>query len=558
MDKVKKVRKYILVLLLITTFLSFAVIPFALISKTQASPEEVVVITPHWSGIQDVAKSDFMEWYKAKTGNDVVITFDYKDTTTSLALIREAGGDPAKVKWDIWWGGGLDAFKIAKEEDLLAPFHLPGDPEWEDINANIPESFGGLPLKDTEDFTYWGAALSGFGIMYNKGYLEDNGLPIPNDWTDLADPVYEGHIMACPPSKSGSNLMIIQILLQYYGWEDGWALVTKMGANIAEYTEASHHVAPYIGRGEYGIAPIIDFYGFGQAAVYPEDVVFFYPPADSAEKDTVINPDSVAIVKGQGDTNPVALDFMKWCLGKDGQKTLFKDPINRLSVRPDVYAEAPPGYFNPFVTELTLFSYNDTLGTLRFDIVEDLFDMLLVAPKDDLVNGWKAYSSAEEYITKKIEEGIDTLIAPPISLPITEAKLAEAYAAFTSLPITGAEVEAVSPGYLDKREEYKAEWLDFTVKKYSDAFKLSDEAKLECEMERSEIRATYLESLHSETIEALEAQIKDLEADIETLSVKAEALEAAATNNLYYGLAGGLIVGIIIGLIIASLRKRTA
>ena len=333
-----------------------------------------------------------------------------------------------------------------------------------------------------------------------------------------------------------------------------------MGANIAEYTEKSHHVAPYIGKGEYGIAPIIDQYGFGQAAVYPEDVVFFYPPADSAKKSTVINPDSVAIVKGKGDTNPVALEFMKWCLGKDGQKMLFMDPINRLSVRPDVYAEAPPGYFNPFVTELTLFSYNDTLGTLRLDIINDLFDMLLVAPKDDLVSAWKAYSSAEEYIIKKKGEGIDNLIAPPISLPKSDAKLAEAYAAFTSLPITGAKVEDISPVYLDKREEYKVEWLDFAVKKYSDAVKLSDEAKLECEKERNEIRTAYLEALHPEAIEALEAQIQDLEADIETLSSEVEASKAAATSNLYYGLAGGLIVGLIIGALIVymALRKRLA
>ena len=544
-------RKGVQPLLIAVLFatLMFSVAPS--IPAASASPEEVVVITPHWSGIQDVAKEDFVAWYKAKTGEDVVITFDYKDTVASLALIREAAGDPAKVKWDVWWGGGLDAFKLAKGEGLLAPFHLPGDSEWEDINANVPDSFAGLPLKDTDDFMWWGAALSGFGIVYNEEYLETYGLPTPNDWTDLADPVYMGHIIACPPSKSGSNLMIIQILLQYYGWEGGWAVVTEMGANIGEYTEKSHHVGPYIGRGEYGIAPIIDQYGFGQAAVYPEDVVFFYPPADSAEKGTVINPDSVAVVKGKGDENPVALEFMKWCLGEDGQKMLFKDPINRLSVRPDVYAEAPTGYFNPFETEMTLFSYNDTLGTLRLDIVTDLFDMLLVAPKDDLVSAWTAYSSAEEYIAKKKEEGIDTLIAPPISLPKTDAKLAEAYAAFTSVPIAGAEVEAISAVYLDNREEYKAQWLDLAAKKYSDAVGLSDEAKIECEKELSEIRAAYLEQLHSEAVEALQAQIIDLEADIDALNAEVEALGAAATSNLYYGLAGGLVVGIIIGALAA-------
>ena len=125
---------YLTIFFIAATFLPTFIMPIA------ASPDEVVVLTPHWSGIQDVAKEDFEAWYNDKTGNDVVLTFEYKDTTTSLALIREAGGDPTKVKWDVWWGGGLDAFKLAKAEDLLAPFYLPGDTEWEDINSAVPDS----------------------------------------------------------------------------------------------------------------------------------------------------------------------------------------------------------------------------------------------------------------------------------------------------------------------------------------------------------------------------------------------------------------------------------
>ncbi|NIM46144.1 MAG: hypothetical protein GTN80_10155, partial [Nitrososphaeria archaeon] len=118
-------------------------------------------------------------------------------------------------------------------------------------------------------------------------------------------------------------------------------------------------------------------------------------------------------------------------------------------------------------------------------------------------------------------------------------------------PIAGAEVEAISAVYLDNREEYKAQWLDLAAKKYSDAVGLSDEAKLECEKELSEIRAAYLEQLHSEAVEALQAQVIDLEADIDALNAEVEALGAAATSNLYYGLAGGLVVGIIIGALAA-------
>ncbi len=531
-------RKNSLALYLTIFFVAATFLPTFILPVT-ASPVEVVVLTPHWSGIQDVAKEDFEAWYKDKTGNDVVLTFEYKDTVASLALIREAGGDPAKVKWDIWWGGGLDAFKLAKADDLLAPFYLPGDTEWDDINSAVPDSFAGLPLKDTEDFTYWGAALSGFGIVYNSKYLEDNSLTVPNDWTDLTDPSYKGHVIMCPPSKSGSNLMIIQIILQYYDWEDGWALITEMGANIAEYTEASHHVAPYIGRGEYGIAPVIDQYGFGQAAVYPEDVVFFYPPADSAEKSTVINPDSVAIIKGKGDTNPVATEFMKWCLGESGQKMLFEDPINRLSVRPDVYEEAPLGYFDPFQTEFTLFSYNDTLGTLRLDIVKDLYDMLLVAPMDDLTDAWTKYNEAKGYIATKKDAGVPGIVDPPLDLPESDAKLAEAYAAFVSLPISGVEVETVSPTYLESREEYKADWLDIAVQKYADVVEISLEAKAVCDAEVASIRRSYLEA----QVQDLEAQVEDLESQVSSLSSSVSSWQTYTAVTLVIGLIIGALIG---------------
>lgn len=435
--------------------------------STNAAPDEVVVLTPHSSSIQKVADADFKAWYKAKTGRDVTVTWEYKDTTAALALVREAGGDPAKVKWDVWWGGGLDAFKAAKEKGLLAPFYLPNDPEWKAINANIPAKFGGLPLKDLTDYTWWGSALSGFGIMYNKAYLKTYNLPVPRDWINLTNSIYKGHIIWCPPSKSGSNHMIAEIILQYYGWNDGWTILKKFGRNVAEFVASSSHVPPYVGRGEYGIAPVIDFYGFGQAKVNP-DVVFFYPPTDVAAKSTVINPDSVAILKGKGDNNPVAVEFMKFVLGADGQKMLFKDAILRMPVRTDVYEAAPQGYFNPFKTELTLMSYNETLGSIRYDILNDLFDLLVIAAKDDLEKAYTAYSSAADYISMQKAAGANTKDA--------EAKLAEAYAAFAAMPISEAEANSIAPTYSTKREAYKADWLTKIKSNYAKVVELSANA----------------------------------------------------------------------------------
>jgi ABC-type Fe3+ transport system substrate-binding protein/tetrahydromethanopterin S-methyltransferase subunit B len=521
----KGLRKNIVTPLMTAVLVCSMLFSFASIIPVKAQADQIVVITPNSSSIQQLASENFTAWYKARTGRDVTITFDSKDTATSLSLIQQAGGDPNLVRWDVWWGGGLDAFRIAKQAELLSPFFLPDDQEWIRINESIPASFGGLPLKDT-DYMWWGSALSGFGIVYNKDYLQANDLVAPNDWIDLANPVYMGHIVACPPSKSGSNLMVMQILLQRYGWDQGWALINKMGANIAEYTARSSEVGPLIGRGEYGIAPIIDQFGFGQAKAYPEQVVFFYPPADSAQKNTVINPDSVAILKGIGDNNPVAVEFMKWVLGDDGQRMLFVEPIDRLSVRTDVYKDAPAGYFNPFETQMGLITYNDTLGTLRFYIIQDLFDVMLINAKDDLENAWTAYNDADTFIKAKKAAGYD--------VPNAEAKLAEAYAALVSLPISDHEAQVISVNYTSNRETYKVEWLNFVIQKYANTATLSHDAQ-----ETAQNEATT-----ADLVASLQAQINSLNTQISSLNTQ-------VTNNLYYGIVGGTVIGLIIGFLVA-------
>jgi phosphoglycerate transport regulatory protein PgtC len=522
--EVKRLRKNALtlpVMAVLVCSMLFSPLP---IVPAKASSDQIVVLTPNSSALQQAAQANFTAWYRAETGKDVTVTFVYKDTVTCLALVQQAGGDPAKVAWDVWWGGGLDSFEIARHAGLLYPFRLPTDPEWVSINNSIPASFGGLPLKDTTSYTWWGSALSGFGIVYNKQYLQTYNLPVPNDWTDLANPIYNGSIIACPPSKSGSNLMIMQILLQYYGWNQGWALINKIGANIAEYTTGSALVGPYIGKGEYGIAPIIDQYGFGQAKANPNQVVFFYPPANSSQKNTVINPDSVAMLKGKADTNPVATYFMKWVLGSDGQRMLFAEPLDRLAVRPDVYANAPAGYFNPFTTKMGLLTYNDTLGTLRTYVVQDLFDTLNINAKDDLEAAWTAYNSADKYIKTQKAAGY--------SVPNAEAKLAQAYAAFVSLPITDSQAQTISANYTSNRETYKATWLDFTVRKYANTVSLSQDA---IEIARSEVAT-------ANQITSLNAQIA--------------SLQTQSTNNLYYGIAGGTVIGLVIGVLAAYLLTK--
>jgi len=311
--------------------------------------------------------------------------------------------------------------------------------------------------------------------------------------------------------------MIVEIILQYYGWEQGWSILSKIGGNTGEYTERSGFVAPLVGQGEYGIAPIIDFYGFAQvAALGPVKVDFFYPPSGAEVKHTVINPDSAGILKSAPHPETAKL-FMEFILGYKGQKMLFKDPINRLPIRQDVYAESPAGYFNPFETTMTLMTYNDTLSTLRWDVVNSLYDTQLVIRRAELSGAWFTLASANTTTVDAKAKGYDVSEARSILL--------NAEAALTRMPVTEAWAKEFGEKFhVDatfRGDQIKA-WDDFAVAKYSESNQLSNEASLT------------------------------------VISFVIDRLKAEAQQNLYYGLIGGLSVGVILGVGVAYviLRRR--
>ena len=53
-----------------------------------------------------------------------------------------------------------------------------------EIMARIPAKIGNFPIHDP-DGKYFGFAISGYGLMWNKNYLKAHKLPAPKEWTDL-------------------------------------------------------------------------------------------------------------------------------------------------------------------------------------------------------------------------------------------------------------------------------------------------------------------------------------------------------------------------------------
>jgi ABC-type Fe3+ transport system substrate-binding protein len=486
--------------ILLALMLSFSmVVSLTAIVPVTGQIGEVVVLTPHYSFIYDVYVDAFEAMYP-----EINVEIKAMSTPLCYAHLVETKDNPDT---DVWWGGGLDWIAKASDAGLLAQYTL--QPETE---ANITSELFGLPLKDPDKYFY-GSALSGFGIMYNTEYLSDHALPVPMNWEDLADHVYSGHISMARPSRSGSTHMIVEIILQGFGWDAGWELLMQIGANCGEFTEKSGYVPDHVQVGEYGIGLVIDFYGFlSNAEGYPTE--FFYPI-----NQTVINPDSIA--KVANGPNPSNADlFIDFVLSPDGQKLLFNPSILRMPVREDVYEEAPEGYFNPFETTMTVVEYNSTIGEMRTTLIDALFDSIITYRHTELMTAWKQIWAIEEQIeiaegtvdvsaaTATLNEAIQLAATPPVS-------------ALTSVNATFNEQFETDETFASEQE---ALWDTYATTNYDNAYDKASEA-------------------YAEIFEKLPI-ISQLNTEISALTSEIEGL-----RSILYAAIGIAIIALIVGAI---------
>ncbi|NRF75794.1 phosphoglycerate transport regulator PgtC, partial [Citrobacter braakii] len=93
-----------------------------------------------------------------------------------------------------------------QEHQKLAPFD----------NA-LPESQRLVP--DSIRSTSVAVAISGFGLLINRSALAARHLPPPADWGDLTQPKYQNALLMSSPSRSDTNHLMVESLLQQKGWE---------------------------------------------------------------------------------------------------------------------------------------------------------------------------------------------------------------------------------------------------------------------------------------------------------------------------------------------------
>ena len=351
--------------------------------------DSLVIYSPHSDEIRAEFEAAFKDWYRSQTGREVEVSWpDVGGTSLMLKRLQDkflSGRDDV----DLAFGGGA-IYERMKQLGFLEPYRLP-----DDVLAAIPKTAAGQPLYDPE-FCWYGAAISTFGLIYNKRILADRSLPMPETWEAMADPKYFGLVGAGDPAKSGSVRKAYEIILQAYGYEKGMAILVRMAANAREFFASASDIPRACAKGEIAVGPCIDFYAQRQRLSEGGETIGFVTPKGL----TVVNCDPVAVLKG-APNRKVAERFVEFVMRPEGQRLWMlpagvpggpkQHALERLAVLPSLYgpeASTRPA-MNPFQMPPADF-YDARKEEDRLAILPDYLRIALVENHEPLVKAWQA------------------------------------------------------------------------------------------------------------------------------------------------------------------------
>jgi ABC-type Fe3+ transport system substrate-binding protein len=281
---------------------------------------------------------------------------------------------------DVYWTPAQRNFAMLAREGALRKLDI-------DLSG-LPKKIGGFQISDPDGY-YVAHETAGYGMAYHPGELKRLGLPVPTDWKSLTPPAFSGHVVLPIPSKVGYAPMLVDTLLQGYGWEQGWSVLEQVAANATLADAGATFISDDVGSGRIAVGMTMDFFAVSAIAngkplrfTYPEKVG--YSPAHIGIFREATNLDG-------------ARAFASFVLSEQGQKLLFHPDIRKLPVRPAVYADKPKDYFDPFAAaRLASYDYDVSSGLQRQELVGALFDALITRHHAELKTMWQAIHQAEQ------------------------------------------------------------------------------------------------------------------------------------------------------------------
>lgn len=324
----------------------------------------------------------------------------WRNADDTLAWLDQDGHAPV----DVYWTPSPRTFTTLKAQGRLQPLSA--------LQRGLPATLGATVLSDPDGY-YVASEVAGFGFAVDQQGLKERGLAVPTDWADLTDPRYAGLIALPVPSAVGFAPPMIDIVLQAYGWERGWAVWSEIAGNANLIRRGATLVSDEVASGRNLIGLSIDFF-VAAAIASGTEIDFVYPTHGG------LNPAHIALFTES--TNAQAANaFIDFILSHEGQALLADPDIRKLPVRPDAYDALPAAYHNPFVAAAQgAYDFDNALSQSRIAVLNAAFEQMLMQPHDSLRELWARVHGAQAQ-GKDMSQAV-ALLGTPV---LTEAQAAD-------------------------------------------------------------------------------------------------------------------------------------
>ena len=331
------------------------------------TPRKLVVLTSYPDDVMARFEAAFARRFPATP-----LQFIWRMPHDALPYLLEHGGV------DVYWAASPRTFAQLKAAGALR--QLP-------VFAALPSMIGNTRLRDEGGY-FQATEMAAYGFAINRAALDRLGVAPPRDWRELANPQLAGRIALPDPTRVGFAPVLIDIVLQAYGWEAGWALWNEIAGLSQLQQRGAGFISDEVGSGRCALGLSIDFF-VASAIANGAPLEFVYPTRNG------INPGHVAILRGAGNVAG-AQQFVDFLLGADGQSLLTHADIRKLPVLSAAYAPLDAGYYRPFEAAARAeLDYDNDAGRDRLGLVAALFGQHLAHRHDEQAVLWRRLHERE-------------------------------------------------------------------------------------------------------------------------------------------------------------------
>lgn len=308
--------------------------------------------------------------------------------------------------------GGADVYWSASPRNFAA---LKAAGAWRRLDidrSGLPANIGKTAISDADGY-YLASEVAGYGYAINPAELARLGVPPPADWRDLTDPRYAGKIALPNPARVGFAPVMVEIVLQAYGWQAGWALWSEIAGNATLVERGATFVSDEVGSGRSAVGLSIDFF-VASAVANGAPLRFVYP------RHSGINPGQIAVTAAAPNAAG-AQAFAEFVLSEAGQRLLTHADIRKLPARPAAYAGLPGDYHDPFrAAAAGVYDFDGPAAQPRLALSAALFEQMLVREHAALCALWRRIHAGEA--AGKAVAGARQRLAAPL---LSEAEAAD-------------------------------------------------------------------------------------------------------------------------------------